>query len=208
VGGAIIAAVAIPQARATARRQATFRYLERYTSGRMRRIIRRCAEIYDLDPAWARPLIYPDEHPVWPLATHRPAPDPREQGCLRYETASRADRLGIDELFDLHEEVSAVYRRGLLDRAIFEDQIAPQLIVDWRVGHWLINRFRKRADGTLDVDVYQNWQRVYVLMIARNVKHDEVEDSDPDAGDYARLLERRPRFWPDRIHWDGFRPPA
>jgi hypothetical protein len=151
-----------------------------------------------VQPAWRRILAA-----IWPPAARGRAPDAKEQGRLRYLTASRTDRLGIDELFDLHEEVSAVYLRGLLDDAIFVDQIAPHLMVDWRVGHWLINRIRKRPDGSLDVGVYENWQKVYVRMIRRNIAYDAVDDSDPDAGDYALLPDPRPLFWPDPAIWPG-----
>lgn len=127
----------------------------------------------------------------------------------RYTAASEKNRLGIDELFDLYEEVSSLYLHELLDDAIFEDQIGPQLVVDWRIGHWLVNYLRVRSTGRLDVDVYGNWQRVYVKMIERPIQFDPATDSDPHAGDYD-LLQPLPTpssswLWPDRIRWEGFR---
>jgi hypothetical protein len=184
--------------------------MERFTSRRMRRLIQRSAEIYNLDPE-RRPVTRQRWPWRWlrPSAPPGPAPDAKTLGRQRYESANRDDRLGIDELFDLYEEISAVYLRGLLDDAIFVDQIAPQLVVDWRIGHWLINDIRRLPNGSVDVGVYENWQRVYMRMIRRNVPRDEVPDSDEDAGDYALLpdLPRAPLLWPDRVRWTGFRNP-
>jgi hypothetical protein len=111
------------------------------------------------------------------------------------------DQLDIGELFDLYEEVSAVYLRGLLDDAIFVDQLAPELIYRWRVAHWLINYYRELPDGTLDVGLYAKWQTAYTRMVDRNVAYDAVEDSDPDAGDYALLPDTSPAIWPDANTW-------
>ena len=115
-----------------------------------------------------------------------PIPGPRqrvertiEQGRADFSSASLDDKLNVDELFDLYEEVSAVYLRGLLDDEIFVDQIAPQLIVDWLSGHWLINDNRRLDDGTIDVDVYSNWQKVYRKMTKQGILHDVAEDSIP-----------------------------
>lgn len=68
---------------------------------------------------------------VWPPATPT-TPEgadrgPRARALRRYKTASARDQLNIGELFDLYEEVSAVFLRGQLDKEIFVDQVAANL---------------------------------------------------------------------------------
>jgi len=207
--GAYIAWRTVRQARAANRTQSTFRYLERITASRMRRIIDRGREIWNLnatDPPMPPPSIWQQLSawlglPATPTTPEGADRGPRARALRRYKTASARDQLNIGELFDLYEEVSAVFLRGQLDKQIFVDQVAPELVYYWRQAHWLINYFRELPDGSLDVHVYDKWQTVYVRMIRQNLLYDSVEDSDPDAGDYALLPDQRPWLWPDPVTW-------
>jgi hypothetical protein len=138
-------------------------------------------EIWNLnatDPPMPPPSIWQQLSAwVWPPATPT-TPEgadrgPRARALRRYKTASARDQLNIGELFDLYEEVSAVFLRGQLDKEIFVDQVAAELVYYWRHAHWLINYFRELPDGSLN----------------------------PDAGDYALLPDQRPWLWPDPVTW-------
>lgn len=79
-----------------------------------------------------------------------------------------------------------------MDDRVFKTQVAPQLIEDWRDGHWLINHLRRATRGFLDADIWASWQRVYMFMMAAGVHYTVTPDSDPNAGDYAMLPTERP----------------
>jgi hypothetical protein len=156
VGGVIVAMVTIWGNHQDATAATTFRYLERQDEARFTRHIMAARKVWKLAPSEAK-----------------------ANGEARYTSLSYYQMWQLFRVLNFYEELCTLYHHHQFNKAVFDKELAPYVIVYWLEAHWLINLIRTSSTGERNWGMWEEWETATRHLIDSGVSYQPTVDSDP-----------------------------